>query len=109
MLLRPAAPPRGGRGTRGAHPRGGAAGAAALGAARHFQPSLPPPHGLPTLGAALEIAPQVDPPALPLLQACGLAASEWRRGALARAKYAVSGGELHLARSFLEAVRAAPA
>jgi len=82
---------------------------AALAAARHFHPSLPPPHGLPTLGAALEIAPQLDPPALPLIQACGLAASEWRRGALARAKYAVSGDELHLARSFLEAVRTSQA
>jgi len=82
---------------------------AAMAAARHFHPSLPPPHGLPTLGAALEIARLVDPPALPIVQACALAASEWRREPLARAKHAVTGDELHLGRSFLEAVRTSQA
>ncbi len=78
---------------------------AALAAARHFHPSLPPPHGLLALGAALEIASRVDPQDLPILQACGLAASEWRRELLPRAGHSVSGDELHLARSFLEATR----
>lgn len=79
---------------------------AALAAARHFHPFLPPPHGLLALGASLEVAGRVDPPALPIIQACGLAASEWRKESLGRAKHAVSGDELHLARSFLEAARA---
>jgi hypothetical protein len=51
----------------------------------------------------------VDPPSLPIVQACALAASEWRAETLPRATHAVSGDELHLGRSFLEAVRASQA
>lgn len=79
---------------------------AALAAARHFSPSLPPPHALPALGAALDLASVSDPPEAPILQACALAAVEWRDEPLPPPKHAVSGDELHLGRSFLVAVRA---
>ena len=79
---------------------------AALVAARHFAPSMPPPHAMLALGASLDLAPHAGSPELPVVQACALAASEWRDRALAPAKHAVSGDELHLGQSFLVAVRA---
>ena len=80
---------------------------AALESARHFRPGLPAPQALPALGAALDLAAKTEPKALPIAQACALAASEWRPERLAAPGHAIAGDELHLARSFLESVRAA--
>ncbi len=78
---------------------------AAVAVAHHFAPSLPPPHALPALSAALDLAASSDPPELPLVQACALAATEHRGEALAAAARVVAGDEVHLGRSFLLAVR----
>lgn len=79
---------------------------AALAVARRVAPVLPPPNALAALGAALDLAPASDPPEAPVLQACALAAAEWRDERLPPPTRAVSGDELHLGRSFLVAVRA---
>lgn len=78
---------------------------AALATARRFVPGMPHPHAVIALGAALDLARWSEPPELPVVQACALAASEWRDEPPAVAKHAVAGDELHLARSFLAAVR----
>ena len=80
---------------------------AALAAARHFAPTLPPPHALLALSASLDLDPRTEPPNLAVIQACALAAGEWRPERLATAPHVVTGDELHLGRSFLAAVRAA--
>lgn len=82
---------------------------AALAAARHFAPALPPPHALLALSVAPGLARWCDPPSLPIAQACALAASEWRRDLLPAAARAVAGDETHLARTFVGAVRAGDA
>src|SRR6266705_2769661 len=51
---------------------------AGLAAARHFSPTLPPPHGLLALSSALDLSAKVAYPKLPILQACALIAAEWR-------------------------------
>ena len=79
---------------------------AGLAAARHFDVGLPPPHALLALSAALDLAPASEPPELPIVQACALAASEWRPGTLSATAQTVSGDELHLGLSFRSAVRA---
>jgi len=78
---------------------------AALAAARHFAPRLPPPHALPALAASLDLAAKSGPRHLPVLQACALAASEWGAEPLEGARHSVSGDEIHLGRSFLLAVQ----
>ena len=78
---------------------------AALAAARRFAPALPPPHGLPALSAALDLARHAPDSALVVAQACALAASEWRAEPLEGAGHAINGDELHLAQSFRVAVR----
>ncbi|HEV8595309.1 MAG TPA: hypothetical protein VGR51_07250 [Thermoplasmata archaeon] len=78
---------------------------AALAAARHFRPSLPPPRALLALGASLDLAAKTDPPSAPIVQACALAAKEWRKEELHGSPHAISGDELHLGHSFLVAVR----
>ena len=81
------------------------AGTAALASARHFRPTMPPPHALLALSAALDLSGRIDPPELPLVQACAVAAAEWHRERLPTPAHAVAGDELHLGRSFQEAVR----
>ena len=78
----------------------------ALVAARHFAPAIPPPHALLALSASLDLAGRTEPPNLAVVQACALAAREWRSAELAAPDHVVSGDELHLARSFVAAVRA---
>ena len=82
---------------------------AALATARHFVPALPPPQALLALGASLDLAATSADPAAPIIQACALAASEWRDDVLATSERAIVGDEIHLARSFLVAVRAGDA
>ena len=79
---------------------------AALAAARHFAPRLPPPHALLALAASLDLAAKTGTRHMPVLQACALAASEWDAEPLEGPRHSVSGDELHLGRSFLLAVQA---
>src|SRR6266511_3697560 len=79
----------------------------ALATARHFSPTLPPPHGLLALSSALDLNAVAPDPRLPILQACALIASEWRDEPLPATPQSIMGDELHLARSFAVAVRGA--
>ncbi|TLZ52382.1 MAG: hypothetical protein E6K18_02970 [Methanobacteriota archaeon] len=78
---------------------------AALASARRFAPTLPPPHALLALGASLDLAASAPQPALPIVQACALAASEWRDVAGSATARSITGDELHLAQSFHTSVR----
>ena len=82
---------------------------AALASARHFAPAVPPPRALLALAASLDLAAKSTDPARPVVQACALAASEWRDEPLEAPAHAITGDEIHLGRSFLAAVRAADA
>lgn len=90
---------------RGGAERRDVARTAALAASRHFSLKMPPPHALLALSASLDLAVTSDPPELPLIQACALAASEFQPNPLVPAKHAVTGDELHLGRSFVATVR----
>lgn len=78
---------------------------ATLAVARRSRPTIPPPHALLALGAALDLSARFPAPELPIVQACALAAAEWRDAPLELPRHAVTGDELHLGRSFLQAVR----
>lgn len=90
---------------RGGTDRDEVARTAALTVARRFVPRLPPSHAFLALSASFPLASIVDPPDLPFVQACALAASEYEAKALAGASHTVAGDELHLGRSFVSAVR----